>query len=96
LFPHPHDILLDITHHTLIKLTGDDGCDVEAADMELYDAYTTDEQLIGNAAGGILPVVNPNSRRTGTATPGPVLHHAYWNLSESGRHGTAVCGAPAV
>ncbi len=88
-----HDILAGITRETVFELASELGFAAEAAELQLYDAYTADEIIICSTAGGLLPVVGIDGRTTPTGKPGPVfeaLNRAYQALVASDRHGTPV------
>lgn len=88
-----HDILFGITRETVIELAPAAGLTVEAADLELYDAYTADEAFLASTAGGLLPIASIDGRVVGGGTPGPVfaaLRAAYERLVASDRYGTPV------
>ena len=69
------------------------GLEVEACDLELYDAYTSDELMLCSTAGGILPAVAIDGRRIGAGEPGPVfraLDKGYQALLASGARSTPI------
>ena len=69
------------------------GLEVEACDLELYDAYTSDELMLCSTAGGILPAVAIDGRRIGSGEPGPVfrdLDQGYQDLLASGARSTPI------
>jgi branched-chain amino acid aminotransferase len=85
--------LLGITRETVFELGPQAGLAVEAADLELYDAYTADEVFLASTAGGLLPVTSIDGRVIGSGRPGPKfreLRSAYEQLIASERHGTPV------
>jgi branched-chain amino acid aminotransferase len=88
-----HDILAGITRATVIELAAEAGLQVEAADLELYDAYTARELFLSSTAGGLVPIVELDGRRIGDGVPGPTWHRlagAYEALLASDRYGTPV------
>lgn len=88
-----HDILLGITRETVFELGAQAGLAVEAADLELYDAYTADEVFLASTAGGLLPVSSIDGRVIGNSRPGPTfraLRRAYEQLIASEKYGTPV------
>lgn len=88
-----HDILLGITRETVFELGAQAGLAVEAADLELYDAYTADEVFLASTAGGLLPVSSIDGRVIGSSRPGPTfrsLRMAYEQLIASEKYGTPV------
>ena len=88
-----HDILRGITRETVLELGPAAGLTVEAADLELYDAYTADEAFLASTAGGLLPVTAIDGRSIGSGKPGPKfkeLRSAYEKLIGSERYGTSV------
>lgn len=88
-----HDILHGITRETVMELSPAAGLAVEAADLELYDAYTADEAFLASTAGGLLPVTSIDGRPVGDGKPGPrfrELRSAYERLCASDRYGTTI------
>jgi branched-chain amino acid aminotransferase len=86
-----HDILEGITRATVMNLARKADLDVEACDLELYHAYTSDELLLCSTAGGVLPAAEIDGRRIGSGDPGPVfraLDRAYKALLVSGEKST--------
>jgi branched-chain amino acid aminotransferase len=81
----------------VIDLARAAGLEVEACDLELYDAYTCDELMLCSTAGGILPAAEIDGRRIGAGEPGPTfraLDRAYKDLLASGTRSTRI-GMPA-
>ena len=75
-----HDILEGVTRAVVMSLAQDFGLEVEACDLELYDAYTSDELMLCSTAGGILPAVGDRrtadwlrQARAGVQSPGQGL-----------------------
>jgi branched-chain amino acid aminotransferase len=88
-----HDILEGVTRATVMDLARKAGLDVEACDLELYDAYTSDELLLCSTAGGVLPAAEIDGRQIGSGEPGPVfkmLDQAYKELLASGTRSTRI------
>ena len=88
-----HDILEGVTRAVVMSLAQDLGLEVEACDLELYDAYTSDELMLCSTAGGILPAVAIDGRRIGAGEPGPVfraLDKGYQALLASGARSTPI------
>jgi branched-chain amino acid aminotransferase len=88
-----HDILEGITRETVMTLAAEAGMRADAADLELYDAYTANEMFLSSTAGGLIPIVEIDGRRIGAGVPGPAwkrLAAAYEALLDSDRFGTPV------
>jgi branched-chain amino acid aminotransferase len=88
-----HDILEGVTRATVIDLAKRRGIEVEACDLELYHAYTSDELMLCSTAGGILPVAEIDGRCIGGGEPGPVfrqLEAGYKTLLASGERSTRI------
>lgn len=88
-----HDILLGITRETVTELAPAVGLTVEAADLELCDAYTANEAFLVSTAGGVVPISMIDGRPIGSGQPGPVFRDirvAYERLVASERYGTPV------
>ena len=88
-----HDILEGITRSTVMDIAKQRGFEVEACDLELYHAYTSDELMLCSTAGGILPATEIDGRRIGGGKPGPVfqqLDQIYKALLASGDRSTRI------
>jgi branched-chain amino acid aminotransferase len=88
-----HDILEGITRATIMDLARAAGLEVDTGDLELYDAYTSDELMLCSTAGGVLPVAEVDGRRIGDGEPGPVfkmLDQGYKDLLASGARSTRI------
>src|SRR5262249_20328668 len=93
LFSPPEGILMGITRQTVFELAAEHGLPAREADLTAYDLHAADEVFLTSTAGGIMPLVELDGRPIGDGKPGPVsqrIHGLYWDLRESGRHGTPV------
>jgi branched-chain amino acid aminotransferase len=88
LYTPDSDILMGVTRQTVIELAGEIGIATAARKLSAFDLYNADEVLFCSTAGGIFAVIDVDSRRIGTGTPGPVtikLQEMYLALLENGR-----------
>jgi len=87
------DILEGITRSTVMDIARQRGLEVEACDLELYHAYTSDELMLCSTAGGILSAVEIDGRRIASGVPGPVFQQIdqdYKTLLASGERSTQI------
>ena len=87
------EILRGITRETVLELAEEAGVPARGANLTAFDLYTADEVFTGSTAGGLLAVREVAGRALPVPVPGPILmklDRLYWELHESGRHGTPV------
>ena len=68
---------------TVIALAKEAGLTVVERDLDLYDAYVSDEMFLTSTSLCVCPVASVNGARIGAAVPGPVtrqLTEAYCRL----------------
>ena len=87
------DVLPGITRETIFELAAKAGVEARGANLTAFDLFTADEVFTGSTAGGLLPVREVAGRLLPEPVPGPMsqaLDRLYWELHESGVHGTPV------
>lgn len=85
-------ILRGITRQTMLECADIAGVPYREANLTAFDLYSADEVFTTSTAGGALAVREVAGRAIPDA-PGPVtrlLDRTYWELRESGQHGTKV------
>ncbi len=93
LFTPPAGILRGITRDTVMELASEAGMDMQVTPLTAYDLLAADEVFLSSTAGGVMPVVEVEGRRIGDGKAGAAtrqIHERYWQMRESGRHGTPV------
>ncbi len=76
-----------------MELAEEAGREMHVTPLTAYDLLAADEVFLSSTAGGVMPVVEIEGRRIGDGKVGEVtreIHTRYWQMRESGRHGTAV------
>jgi branched-chain amino acid aminotransferase len=86
-------ILEGITRQTVFEIA--DELDIPAAERDLtpYDLYVADEAFLCTTAGGIIPIVDADSRQVGCGEPGEItgrVYDRYWERHRSGPDTTPV------
>ncbi|MFH1931773.1 MAG: aminotransferase class IV [Pseudomonadota bacterium] len=88
------NILLGITRETVIEIASNMGIEVrQSPRITLYDIYVADEAFFSSTAGGIIPVVETDSRVIGLGQPGPItlkIRAAYEKMLDEGVHGSSI------
>ena len=87
------EILHGITRETVFELAEEAGVPARGTNLTAFDLYTADEVFTGSTAGGLLAVREVAGRAFPAPVPGPIfrdLDRLYWDLHDSGRHGTPV------
>ncbi len=99
LFTPAEGILEGITRDTVFELAaGLDARCIEAS-LTVADLYSADEMFLTSTAGGIIPIVEVDGRVLGSGKPGAIstsICNAYWQMRESGAHGTPIFPAEAA
>ena len=93
LYTPGRQVLRGITRQTFLDLAQEAGIPAVEADITAFDLYSADEVFTCSTAGGALAVREVAGRPVPGAVPGPVtqkLDRLYWQLRQSGRHGTPV------
>lgn len=93
LYTPPEGILRGITRQTTLEIAEEYGIVNQVTRLTPYDLFAADEVFFSSTAGGVMPVVEIDGRSIGDGKPGPVtrrLHDLYWQMRESGQHGTPV------
>ena len=84
LTPRARFVLPGISRETVMDLAGEEGIAVHETDLDLYDAFTSDECFLTSTSLCMVPVSSVNGRPIGVAeVPGPVtarLIEAYKRL----------------
>ena len=84
LTPRARFVLPGISRETVIELAGEEGIAVHETDLDLFDAFTSDECFLSSTSLCMVPVSSVNGRPIGDgAVPGPVtarLMEAYKRL----------------
>ena len=84
LTPRARFVLPGISRETVIELAGEEGITVHETDLDLFDAFTSDECFLSSTSLCMVPVSSVNGRPIGDgAVPGPVtarLMEAYKRL----------------
>ncbi|MCY4467459.1 MAG: aminotransferase class IV [Thiotrichales bacterium] len=84
LTPRARFVLPGISRETVIELAGEEGIAVHEIDLDLFDAFTSDECFLSSTSLCMVPVSSVNGRPIGDgAVPGPVtarLMEAYKRL----------------
>lgn len=82
--PRARFVLPGISRETVIELAGREGIPVHETDLDLFDAFTSDECFLTSTSLCMVPVASVNGRRIGEGSlPGPVtarLIEAYKRL----------------
>lgn len=87
------NILLGITRETVIEIARNIGINIFEVRLTVYDIYVADEVFFSSTAGGIIPVVELDSRIIGGGQPGPItlkIQAAYVKMLEEGIHGSSI------
>ena len=93
LYTPGRQVLRGITRQTFLDLALEAGIPAVEADVTAFDLYSADEVFTCSTAGGALAVREVAGRPLPGAVPGPLtqrLDALYWQLRESGTHGTPV------
>ena len=93
LYTPGRQVLRGITRQTFLDLAQEAGIPAVEADVTAFDLYSADEVFTCSTAGGALAVREVAGRPLPGAVPGPLtqrLDALYWQLRESGKHGTPV------
>ena len=83
LTPRARFVLPGISRETVIELAGEEGVAVHETDLDLFDAFTSDECFLSSTSLCMVPVSSVNGRPIGNGVPGPVtarLMEAYKRL----------------
>ena len=84
LTPRARFVLPGISRETVVELAGEEGIAVHETDLDLFDAFTSDECFLSSTSLCMVPVSSVNGRPIGDgAVPGPVtarLMEAYKRL----------------
>ena len=70
--PEDRYVLCGVSRQTAIDLAEAQGLKVVRTDLDLYDAYTADENFLANSIYQLLPVGTVDNRQIGGVTPGPI------------------------
>ncbi len=95
LYTPGEQILRGITRQTFLEVAEQAGVRTREVKLTAFDLYTADEVFTTSTAGAALPVREVSGRPLAGPVPGPVtktLDRLYWDLRESGAHGTPVYG----
>lgn len=87
------NILRGITRQTFIEIAREASIPVEETDLTAFDLFSADEVFTCSTAGGALAVREIAGRKIDAPVPGPItqrLDKLYWELRDSGRHGTKI------
>ncbi len=93
LYTPGRQVLRGITRQTFLDLALEAGIPAVEGDVTAFDLYSADEVFTCSTAGGALAVREVAGRPLPGAVPGPLtqrLDALYWQLRESGTHGTPV------
>ena len=93
LYTPGRQVLRGITRQTFLDLAQEADIPTVEGDVSAFDLYSADEVFTCSTAGGALAVREVAGRPLQGAVPGPLtqrLNRLYWQLRESGRHGTPV------
>ena len=93
LYTPGRQVLRGITRQTFLDLALEAGIPAVEGDVTAFDLYSADEVFTCSTAGGALAVREVAGRPLPGAVPGPLtqrLDALYWQLRESGKHGTPV------
>ena len=93
LYTPGRQVLRGITRQTFLDLAREAGIPAVEGDVTAFDLYSADEVFTCSTAGGALAVREVAGRPLPGAVPGPLtqrLDALYWQLRESGTHGTPV------
>ncbi len=93
LYTPGRQVLRGITRQTFLDLAREAGLPTVEGDVTAFDLYSADEVFTCSTAGGALAVREVAGRPLPGAVPGPLtqrLNRLYWQLRESGRHGTLI------
>ena len=93
LYTPGRQVLRGITRQTFLDLAQQAGIPAVEGDVTAFDLYSADEVFTCSTAGGALAVREVAGRPLPGAVPGPLtqrLDALYWQLRESGTHGTPV------
>ncbi len=93
LYTPGRQVLRGITRQTFLDLAREAGIPAVEGDVTAFDLYSADEVFTCSTAGGALAVREVAGRLLQSAVPGPLtqrLNRLYWQLRESGTHGTPV------
>ena len=83
LTPRARFVLPGISRETVIELAGEEGLAVHETDLDLFDAFTSDECFMTSTSLCMVPVSSVNGRPIGGEMPGPItarLMEAYKRL----------------
>ena len=83
LTPRARFVLPGISRETVIELAGEEGLAVHETDLDLFDAFTSDECFMTSTSLCMVPVSSVNGRPIGDEMPGPItarLMEAYKRL----------------
>lgn len=93
LYTPGRQVLRGITRQTFLDLAQEADIPTVEGDVSAFDLYSADEVFTCSTAGGALAVREVAGRPLQGAVPGPLtqrLNRLYWQLRESGRHGTPI------
>ena len=93
LYTPGRQVLRGITRQTFLDLAKEAGIPTVEGDVTAFDLYSADEVFTCSTAGGALAVREVAGRPLRGAVPGPLtqrLNRLYWQLRESGAHGTPI------
>lgn len=72
LTPRDRFVLPGVSRDTVIELAREEGIPVHEMDLDLFDAFTSDECFLTSTSLCMVPVASLNGRSMGTTLPGPV------------------------
>ena len=87
------NILYGITREAVIDIARLEDIEVIISNLTPYELYNADEVFLCTSAGGIIPVIDIDTRRIGDGKPGPMTKHlteAYWKMHVNPKYATKV------
>ncbi len=89
------NILYGITREAVIDIAKLENIEVIISNLTPYELYNADEIFLCTSAGGIIPVIDIDTRRIGDGKPGPMTRRitdAYWKMHVNPKYATKVPG----
>jgi branched-chain amino acid aminotransferase len=89
--PTTENILLGVTREAVFEIAEKEGIKIIENRLIPYDLYTAEEIFLSSTAGGIISVVDVDSRKIASGKPGTItqkVSNLYIEMLEKGIHGT--------
>ncbi len=95
LFTPGGNILYGITREVVFDIAKLENIEVMETRLTPSQIYNADEVFLSSSAGGLIPIIEVDTRRIGNGKPGPItrrLTDAYWKMHVDPKYATKVPG----